>query len=94
VTTRTTENARRTTIVWALLSVITIVSWFLAPAREQSAADASTPITITVLGLALVKTRLIIQHFMEVRTAPAWLELATDGWLVALFGGVLGIYLW
>jgi hypothetical protein len=37
---------------------------------------------------------LIIRHFMEVRTAPRWLRLSTDGWLVALWGAVLVIYLW
>ncbi len=31
--------------------------------------------------LAVIKTRLIIREFMEVRTAPLWLKLATDGWL-------------
>jgi hypothetical protein len=44
--------------------------------------------------MALIKARLIIQYFMEVRTAPRWLRIATDGWLVVLFGGVLAIYLW
>jgi hypothetical protein len=31
---------------------------------------------------------------MEVRTAPVWLRLATDAWLVVLWGAVLTIYLW
>jgi hypothetical protein len=30
---------------------------------------------------------------MEVRTAPAWLRMATDAWLVVLWGAVLAIYL-
>ncbi len=88
------HSGRTTTYVWAILSAITIVSWFLAPAHEHGVVVASTPITIAVLLLALVKTRLIIQHFMEVRTAPVWLKLATDAWLVVLFGGILAIYLW
>jgi hypothetical protein len=88
------DSGRTTTYVWAILSAITIASWFLAPAHEHGVVVASTPITIAVLLLALVKTRLIIQHFMEVRTAPVWLKLATDAWLVVLFGGILAIYLW
>jgi hypothetical protein len=88
------HSGRATTTVWAILSGITIVSWFLAPAHQHGAVNASVPITIAVLALAVVKARLIIQHFMEVRTAPLWLKAATDAWLVALFGGILGIYLW
>ncbi|HEX7823792.1 MAG TPA: cytochrome C oxidase subunit IV family protein [Mycobacterium sp.] len=86
--------AARTTAVWAGLSAITVVSWFLAPAHHAEPVTASTAITIAVLTLALIKTRLIIGEFMEVRTAPVWLKLATDGWLVVLFGAIMAIYLW
>lgn len=57
------------------------------------ALRASVPITALVLALTLVKSRLIIRQFMEVRTAPRWLKLATDGWLVVLFGAIFTIYL-
>jgi hypothetical protein len=29
-----------------------------------------------------------------VRTAPSWLRMATDAWLVVFVGWVLAIYLW
>jgi len=86
--------AARTTAVWAALSAITVVSWFLAPARHAEPVVASTPITVGVLVLALIKSRLIIQEFMEVRTAPLWLKLATEGWLVVLFGAIVVSYVW
>jgi Prokaryotic Cytochrome C oxidase subunit IV len=86
--------AARTTAVWAALSAITVVSWFLAPAHHAEPVAASTAITVAALALALIKTRLIIQEFMEVRTAPSWLKLATDGWLVVLFGAIVVIYVW
>jgi hypothetical protein len=44
--------------------------------------------------MALIKARFIIRYFMEVRTAPSWLRMATDAWLVVLWGAVLAIYLW
>jgi hypothetical protein len=37
---------------------------------------------------------LIIRYFMEVRTAPRWLRLATDGWLIVLWTSVLVVYLY
>ncbi len=91
----TTNTARRTTTyVWVILSAITLVSWWLGPARAGEGIAASVPITIAVLAMGLIKARLIIRYFMEVRTAPPWLRLSTDAWLVALWGAVLAIYLW
>ena len=37
---------------------------------------------------------MIIRYFMEVRTAPRWLKLATDGWLAVLWVTILAIYLY
>jgi Prokaryotic Cytochrome C oxidase subunit IV len=90
----TTTKARAITYVWIILSAITIVSWFLGPAHIAGTVLASVPITVAVLAMAFIKARLIIRYFMEVRTAPVWLKLATDAWLVVLWGALLAIYLW
>jgi Prokaryotic Cytochrome C oxidase subunit IV len=91
----TTTAARTTTYAWIVLSAITIVSWLLAPGHGHGAtAVASVPITAAVIVLAFIKGRLIIQYFMEVRTAPRWLKLFTDSWLTILWAGVLAIYLY
>lgn len=84
---------RAVTQTWLLLVAITVGSWWLAPAQYSDTLRASVPITVLVLALTLIKSRLIIRQFMEVRTAPRWLKLATDGWLVVLFGAILAIYL-
>jgi hypothetical protein len=89
-----TTKARAITYVWILLSALTIVSWFLGPVRAHGPVAASVPITVVVLAMALIKARFIIRYFMEVRTAPSWLRMATDAWLVVLWGAVLAIYLW
>jgi hypothetical protein len=86
--------ANRVTYVWVILSVITLVSWWLGPGHAHGAPGPSVPITVAVLALGLVKSRLIIRHFMEVRTAPRWLRIATDVWLIVFWGAVLGIYLY
>ena len=85
---------RAVTIVWLVLCAITIGTWWLSPAHSAVAAVASVPITVAVVVLGFIKCRLIIRYFMEVRTAPRWLRLATDGWLVALWAGALVIYLY
>ncbi|WP_308207643.1 cytochrome C oxidase subunit IV family protein [Mycolicibacterium duvalii] len=48
--------------------------------------------TVVVLLIAAVKTQLVMWHFMEVRQAPRWLKVTTNGWLVVLFGALLGLY--
>ena len=88
-------DGRRTTLTWLVLCAITIGTWWLAPGhRGGGSAVASVPITVAVVLLGFIKGRLIIRTFMEVRTAPRWLRLATDGWLVVLWAAILGIYLY
>jgi hypothetical protein len=50
-------------------------------------------VTAIVLAIALVKCRLVIRTFMEVRTAPTWLRRSTDLWLILFWGAVLALYL-
>lgn len=81
--------------MWLVLCAITISSWWLAPGhRGGGAAVASVPITVAVILLGFIKGRLIIRTFMEVRTAPRWLRLSTDAWLVVLWASILAIYLY
>ncbi len=89
----TTTGTRTTTYAWIIVSAITIMSWWLAPHGHGAPAVASLSITVAVVVLAFIKGRMIIRYFMEVRTAPQWLKLATDVWLVVLWAGVLAIYL-
>jgi caa(3)-type oxidase subunit IV len=85
---------RAVTVAWVVLSSITVASWWLAPARGDHDAVASIPITLAVIALGVIKGRLIIRYFMEVRTAPRWLRWATDAWLAVLWAAVLAIYLY
>ena len=86
--------ARRIVLVWVVLSVMTIASWQLGSARGHSEFSPSTAVTVGIVTAAAIKCRLIISHFMEVRTAPVWLRRVTDGWLALLVVSILGLYLW
>lgn len=92
-TARRNSAARNMTWAWLALTAITIGSWWLAPAHVTNTVRASTFITGLVLVLAFIKSRLIIQYFMEVRTAPRWLRRATDAWLIGLVVAMAAIYL-
>jgi hypothetical protein len=86
---RPRTDGRVTTYVFVVLAALTLTSYLLGPAPV-----ASLGITVAVLVLALVKVRLIIRYFMEVRSGPTWLKRCTDAWLVVLFAALLAIYLY
>lgn len=85
---------RQIMLVWVFLSVMTVASWLLGTARGHGGFSPSTAVTVGILAAAVIKSRLIIQHFMEARTAPRWLRGVTDGWLALLIGSLLALYLW
>jgi caa(3)-type oxidase subunit IV len=79
------------TIVWALLTAITVASWLTA--RDGGAShQLNAGVTVVVLSIAAVKAQLVIWHFMEVRNAPIWLRVTTTSWVIVLFALLLGIY--
>lgn len=91
--TQAASDTRAITYAWLILTAITIVSWWLAPGHSGGVAVPNVAITVAVIVLGFIKGRLIIRYFMEVRTAPRWLKVATDAWLAVLWLGILAIYL-
>lgn len=95
--TSTTEPTRQTsravTYSWLVLTALTVLTWWLAPGHSAAPATASIPITLAVVAVGFIKSRLIIRYFMEVHTAPRWLKIVTDLWLLILGSAVLAIYL-
>ncbi|MGV0714578.1 cytochrome C oxidase subunit IV family protein [Mycolicibacterium sp. XJ662] len=79
------------TAVWAVLTAVTVASWLTARDGGQP-HHVSATVTVVVLLIAAVKTQLVIWHFMEVRHAPVWLKITTNGWLVGVFALLLGFY--
>ena len=79
------------TIVWALLTAVTAVSWLVS--RDGGAAhQLNSTVTTVVLLIAAVKAQLVIWHFMEVRRAPLWLKAVTGGWVIVVVAAMLGVY--
>jgi hypothetical protein len=79
------------TIVWVLLTTVTIASSLIA-LDGGAAHQINTTVTTAVLLIAAVKAQLVISHFMEVRRAPAWLKATTSGWVLGLFTLLLSFY--
>jgi hypothetical protein len=79
----------RSTWVWAGLVVATLVSWALGSEHGTGSA-----IAIVVLGVAVIKVRFVGLDFMELRSAPAMLRAAFEGYCVALWAVLAGMYWW
>ena len=76
-------------IVWAALMLATCAStWLLS--KNSVPPEAAT---VAIMLVAAVKVRLVIWHFMEVRRAPLALRLVCDGWLLAVTGLIVTVYL-
>ena len=48
--------------------------------------------TVGAICLALVKVRIIMREFMEVRAAPRFLRRLTDFWVLLMAVALLGAY--
>lgn len=79
------------TYVWAFLAAITVFSWWISH-EGGTAFRVNQAVTIGVLVIAAVKVQCVMQHFMEVQTAPTWLRRTCVGWLLAIFALLLGCY--
>jgi hypothetical protein len=73
---------RRLTLVWAVLLTLTFGSFVVG--IEQS-ADFAGAAAIAIIGVALLKVRLIGLHFMDVRIAPTALRVLFEGYVLVVF---------
>ena len=76
----------------ALLTGVTLLSWWLGAndGRHPFALDAG--ITLGVLLIAVLKVRVITWEFMELREAPPRLRRVADATLAGLTALLLGLY--
>jgi hypothetical protein len=85
---------KRLLIVWLILTALSLgYLWIDHTADEHGAPRASTVVTISAIVIALIKVRIIMREFMEVRHAPALLRRITDAWVVIMAVVMIGLYL-
>lgn len=85
---------RRLTVALVVVVAVTLVYLVIDDATDDhGVVRASTVASLAAIGLALVKLRIIVREFMDVRHAPRMLRTITDA-LVATMGVLLvGTYL-
>ncbi len=83
---------RRLASVWLLLAAITVVQLGLDSIDGQGPLQPNGWITSAIIVIALLKVRLILLEFMELRQAPARLVRLAEFWVVLTGATLLGIY--
>lgn len=77
-----TMTTRRLTLIWILLLALTFGSFLIGIEQSVGFADAAA---LILIGVALLKVRLIGIHFMELRVAPPALRLLFEGYVLTVF---------
>jgi hypothetical protein len=79
---------------WLILTAITVgYYWVDRSDDREGGPDASTTITLAAIVLALVKVRIIMGEFMEVRCAPKLLRFLANLWVAIMGGTMVACYL-
>ena len=79
---------KRLIAIWLALSAITLLQLGVGSLDGRAALAGRSAISASVIGIALIKVRIILREFMEVRHAPVLLGRITDLWVV-LTGAIL-----
>lgn len=85
---------RRLTVALVVVVAATLIYLVIDDATDDhGVTHANTVASLAAIGLALVKLRIIVREFMDVRHAPRLLRTITDA-LIATMGVLLvGTYL-
>lgn len=83
---------KRLIVALLALSAITLSQLGVGSFDGEGALEANAAITSSAIVIALVKVRIIIREFMEVRHAPVLLCRLTDLWIALAGASLLGCY--
>jgi heme/copper-type cytochrome/quinol oxidase subunit 4 len=73
---------------WALLVALTFLSFESGITGSQGAGFAATLVII----VALIKIRVVVMHFMEVKYAPLSLRGPLEVWIIVLGVTILAVW--
>ncbi len=76
-------------LVWLVLMLATCATtWWLSKDGVSAVVG-----TIAILLIAMIKIRLVVMHFMEVRHAPRKWRLIYEVWLAVVTTVLIAVYL-
>jgi hypothetical protein len=85
---------RRLSVAWVVVVTITLIYLVIDGFVDDSDVPrVSTVACMAAIGLALIKVRIIMREFMDVRHAPRILRTVTDALVLTMGVFLLGTYL-
>jgi hypothetical protein len=87
------RSDKRLLAVWLALSAITVAQLGVGSVAGRDVLAPNLAVTAGAIVIALVKVRVILREFMEVRHAPRMLRRLTDLWVAFAGVSLLGVYL-
>lgn len=79
----------RITLIWLLLLGATLLSWEMG---HGIGLDEVKHASIAIIIVSFVKVRFVMYEFMELREAPLFMRLLTDGWIIATTTVLIALY--
>jgi|GEM_PF-1039670 len=82
-------------LAWAILSVATVLSWWLDGAFISDAVVATGQgrwVGTAILAIAFFKARLVLLQFMQVKAAPSAVRWCCEAWVVMACALLIGMY--
>jgi len=85
---------KRLAVAWTVVVALTLLYLVIDGAADANGVlRASTAASVAAIVLALVKVRIIVRQFMDVRHAPRVLRTMTDALVIVMGACLLGTYL-
>jgi hypothetical protein len=80
-------------VAWLVVVALTLMYLVIdGSVDDHGVPAASAAATVAAIGLALVKVRIIMREFMDVRHAPRILRTATDALVLVMGVSLVGTY--
>jgi hypothetical protein len=82
----------RMLLTWVALAGITLLAWWMGARHGAGVPQPDAAVACGAIAITIIKVRVILREFMEVRHAPARLRHVTDAWLAVFAAAMLLAY--
>lgn len=80
-------------LMWLVLTAITLFAWWMGAHHGKGPLKPDAAVAFGAISVTLIKVRVILREFMDLRHAPARLKHITDAWLVIFAVAMATAYL-
>lgn len=80
-------------LMWLVLTAITLFAWWMGAHHGKGPLKPDAAVAFGAISVTLIKVRVIMREFMDLRHAPVRLKRITDAWLIAFAGAMTVAYI-